>query len=486
MNKVNQLTISSRRVVSAIALVAIAGCGGNAASPPGAVTVVPPSSAKLQLAIGTADISGDSTGLNVVTTLRTPAGKSVLVNTPTLTGPFVLPATPGVANANGSTITTGPSAAEIAAGGLISASPQVAAGGTPAVSTFGNDGGVFAGGFQPANADNRGATLSANGDNPYPQPNYDSCAPAVPSSGASFNPDCAAGGTDYMSATVNMDTFLPIGGPPAFDPNNDGEGTRDGTFDSSVLGVNEGINVFAGVSVPAGQYNESTLIPSNGTTQTTVSAAPVSYASAPPLLPVPTAPTYMPDGSGGGYFVVGTLPAGVTDALIDVVDYGPDYGQYLAGTITSQPINCYTNGSYPAYFTIHTTPQLLAAATPTGTAALPDLDGVGSPTVHNPTICTAAENTAANGGTATDGDSYEVFLIGADYPIYASNVLFTLNTQLPTLTASPGASTDITISALGGSSDLLATARARAHHSRAIIRSNDVGHTVFGSTSIRR
>jgi hypothetical protein len=449
MNKVQQLTISSRSAVLAVALVAIAGCGGNAASPPGATTVVAPSTAKLQLAVGTANISGDSTGLNVVTTLRTPAGKSVLVNTPTLTGPFVVPSTPGVANGNGSTITTGPSPAEIAAGGLISASPQVEPGSTPATSTFGNDGGVFAGGFQPGNANNLGGTLSANGNNPYPQPNYDSCA--------SFNPDCSSG-VD-MGTTSNPDAFLPIGGPPAFDPNNDGEGTRDGTFDSGVLGVNEGINVFAGVTVNAGTYNESTLIPSNGTVQTTVTAPPFTLGT-PNLLAVPAAPTFVPDGNGGGSFTV-TLPAGATDGFINITDYGPDYGALEAGSIKSQPGNCYTNGSYPAYFTIHVTGS--------GTYTLPDSDGVGSPTVHNPTICTAAQNTAAQ-GAATDGDSYTAFLIAADYPIYASNVLFTLNTQLPTITASPGSSTDIAISALGGSSDVLAMARARAHKSKTSVR----------------
>jgi len=414
MNKVHQLTLSSRTAGAAIAALAIAGCGGNAASPPGAVTVVSPSKSTLQLAVGTANLFGTSTGLNVVTTLRTAAGKSVLVNTPKLTGPFVLPSTAGTPDANGATIATGPAPSEISAGGLISGSPQIEPGSTPATTTLGEDGGVFAGGLQPANANNLGGVESGgNINDPYPQPNYNN---------------------------ADANSFEPIGGPPAFDPNGDGEGTRDGTFPSSVLGVNEGINAFEGVTTEPGTYDESVLIPSNGTVQTTVTATP--YTLGPPtLLPIPTAPTYVPDGNGGGTFAV-TLPAGVTDALLNIEDLGPDYFADAAA-MTTQPINCYTNGSYPAYYTIHVTAS--------GSYTLPDSDGVGSPKVHNPTICTAAQNTAANGGTATDGDSYIVQLVGADYPLYASNVLFTLTTAAPNIFGA--GSDDITISPIVTSPD---------------------------------
>ena len=59
-----------------------------------------------------------------------------------------------------------------------------------------------------------------------------------------------------------------------------------------------------------------------------------------------------------------------------------------------------------------------------------------------------AQNTTANGGTATLGDAYTVQLIGADYPIYASNVLFTLTTPNPAILGA-GGSDDITISPIG-------------------------------------
>jgi hypothetical protein len=117
-----------------------------------------------------------------------------------------------------------------------------------------------------------------------------------------------------------------------------------------------------------------------------------------------------------------------------------------AATGAAAYINCYTNGSFPAYFTVH--------VTGTGTYALPDLDGVGSPTKHNPTICTAAQNAAvaanvtavaSNATGPVGGDQYTVQLIGADYPLYASNYLFNLGVQLPAITGSRG-SDDITIS----------------------------------------
>ncbi len=190
--------------------------------------------------------------------------------------------------------------------------------------------------------------------------------------------------------------------------------------------MNEGINAFAGVTVKPGTYTESVLIPSNGSVQTTLKTS-VALSSV-TLLGAATAPTFVPDGKGGGTFAV-TLPAGVTDALLNIEDLG----------VTGSK-NCYTNGTPPAYFTIHVTAS--------GTVTLPDTDGVGSPSVHNPTICTAAQNTAANGGTATAGDSYTVQLIGADYPIFASNVLFTLTSPNPTIAGSAG-SDDITISPLG-------------------------------------
>lgn len=404
--KVFRLNISRIAAVSAATL-AVAGCGGNSASPPSATTVVSPTSAKLQVAVGTANLFGLATGLNVTSTLRTPSGNSVLLNTPKLTGPFVLPATAGTADANGATIVDGPSPSEIKAGGIISATPQVLPG-TPAASipatTFGIRGGIFAGGFQPSNADNIGTVRST----PYTEPSYDQLA-------------------DTMAGDPNA--FVPYGGPPAFDPNGDGQGARDGTFDASIPGFNEFITIFQGVTVAPGAYTLSVGIPT--TTSTTTLTTSTTLGTVTKLGNV-AAPTFVPDGNGGGTFAV-VLPAGVTDGLLNILDSGP-----AARADKTVPSSCYLNGAPPAYFTIHVTGS--------GTYTLPDRDGVGSPSQKTPTICTAAENgaVAANAGLPTGGDQITVQLIGADYPIYASNYLFNQGQQTPNIKGAGG--NDITIS----------------------------------------
>jgi hypothetical protein len=419
-HKVSYLKISIRAAGAALAGLAIAGCGGNAASPEGAVTVVQPSTTKAQIVVGTANIFGTKTGMNVVATLRTPAGSSVLLTTPSISGSFTLPAIGGTPDGSGSTLVTGPSPYEIRHSGMIGATPQVAPGTTTiAPSTFGVDVGLFANGFLPANADNRGDVV----DTPDYQPFYDPANATLLSTGAIGDPN----------------SFIPWGGPPAFDPNKDNEGTRDGTFDPSVVGVNEGLNIFQGVTPRAGAYALNVVIPTNNGNTTITAATTLPAAVA---LGTVTAPAFVPDGAGGGKFNV-VLPAGANDGLLQIVDLGPVQS---AATGAAGYINCYTNGSFPAYFTVH--------VTGTGTYALPDLDGVGSPTKHNPTICTAAQNAAvaanvtavaSNAGGPVGGDQYTVQLIGADYPLYASNYLFNLGVQLPAIAGSRG-SDDITIS----------------------------------------
>ncbi len=402
---------NTRLALAATAVVAISGCGGNSASPIGATTVVQPATSKVQLAVGTANIFGLATGLNVTSTLRTTEGTSVLLNTPKLTGPFRLPGAAGTPDANGATIVDGPSASEIRSGGIISATNQVLPGtlasAIPAT-TFGIRGGVFAGGFQPANADNIGNFRNV----PYTVPAYDPLS------------DTDAG---------DPNAFTPWGGPPAFDPNKDGQGARDGTFDASVPGFNEFITVFQGVTVAAGTYTLAVTIPTNSTS-TTASLSASTTLGAVRTLGTVTAPTFVPNGSGGGTFAV-VLPAGVTDGLLNIEDFGP--APLADGTTFA---SCYLNGAPPAYFTIHVTGS--------GTYTLPNTDGVGSPTQKTPTICTAAQNAAvaSNAGTAPGPDVIAVQLIGADYPIYSSNYLFNLGVQTPNIKGAGG--NDITISAV--------------------------------------
>jgi hypothetical protein len=410
--------------------VVVAGCSSSATAPPTATTSVSPAASTLQVAVGTANLfstgeSGSTIGMNVVTTLRTPQGKSVLVSTPTLTGPFTLPSTPGTPDGSGSTVETGPSAAEIAHGGMISATPQVPPG-TVQInpSSFGVSGGDFANGFMPSNADNVGSVS----DTPYTQPLFGQCPPS--SSGCTPNPN----------------SFTAWGGPPAFDPNHDGQGTRDGTFDSSVFGVAEGINVFSGVTVNPGSYNMNVTIPTINQNFTKTAGTSVGTVT---TLGNAVAPAYTPDGNGGGSFNV-TLPSGATDGLVQILDLGP------TGTSSNPaPLNCYKQGQAPAIFTIHVTGS--------GPAALPDSDGPGNPNLHSPTICTAAQNAAV--GTTTGADNILVQLIAADYPLYASQYLFTLTNPAPHILG-PLGTDDISISPIASGTG----ARPRADMLRRLSR----------------
>lgn len=396
--------------------VAVVGCSSSATAPPTATTVVSPALSTLQVAVGTANLYGgdpkagnQSIGMNVVTTLRTPQGKSVLVSTPTLTGPFTLPATTRatafgiVPDASGSTVELGPTTAELAHGGMISATPQVPPG-TVQInpSSFGVSGGDFANGFMPSNADNVG-TVS---DTPYVEALYDQC-PGVP------------------SCTPNPNSFTAWGGPPAFDPNHDGQGTRDGTFDASVFGVAEGINVFFGTTVNPGAYTMNVTIPTINQNFTKTAGANVGTVH---TLPNAVAPVYKPDGNGGGTFAV-TMPAGASDGLIQILDLGP-----VGSSSNPTPLNCYKQGQAPAIFSIHVIGS--------GIARLPDNDGPGNPNLHSPTICTAAQNAAV--GT-TGADQIVVQLIAADYPLYASQYLFTLSNPAPNIVG-PLGTDDLTIS----------------------------------------
>ena len=122
-----------------LSLVALGGISALSACTSGQPAIVPPSTAvnlaataKLQFAVGTANIAG-TTGLNTVVTFRQPNGLSAtFVNTPTITGPatFVVP---------GSGLDTN----------TISGSPQVAAGLASTITTFGQNGGAFAYGLAP-------------------------------------------------------------------------------------------------------------------------------------------------------------------------------------------------------------------------------------------------------------------------------------------------------------------------------------------------
>ena len=456
------MNLKQTRYILAIAAagVLLSGCGGGGGNGskgiPPISSVNPVQTGTLEFAVGTANVYGTKTGLNVVSTYRQANGLSnVLVDTPTITGPFTLPTVSaagsnlegyGVLNDPYSTLPGGPSATEVAAGGTITGTSQLLPLGTPIcdqttpctvtnnatggsatiqpnTTTFGESGGVFVNGISPGNATTQGVAASYV---PYAEPMYDTTG----------------------------STFEPWGGPPAFDPNKDNMGLRDGltSLGNFVLGIPEGFTVFENVGVNAGTYNLSLTVPTgfNGPTPTfaTVAAAPAKLAST-ILLPTLAAPTLTLDMSGGAKF---TLPAsdfsgGISEVYVQIVDTGNGAASNCQGvTGADSSINVSSLGitvALPVYYTY--------VAKGPGTYNLPDKDGPnldtsGGPTALNPSpsICTAAQNTAAS-GKAAPGDNYSVQIIGTDYDMYGATYPISTSPS-PTLTNATNGQADITIS----------------------------------------
>ncbi len=416
----------------AAAGVLLGGCsgGGNGSSGiPATTSKNPIPGGKLSFAVGTANIAGTS-GLNVVAIYRAGNGLSnSLVNTPTITGPFTFTAAAVTAPAGAapfSTIPGGPSTSEATAGGTIMGTPQtVHQGTTPSAAnetSFGQSGGVFTNSIAPANS-------TVNG---------------VPYTNVPYGIDVYG-----LTALAGDPANAPWGGPPAFDPDKNGMGLRDGlnNLGAGVLGIPEGFTTFEGVTPSAGAYKLSVAVPtgfSGSTPQIGTVTASATLAST-AKLPTLTAPAIALDGGGGGTI---TLPAadftgGITEVYIQVIDTGN-------GATNCQGPRGATGGAGPVYYTV--------IAKAAGPYTLPDTDGpntntTGGPSglTPSPSICTVAQNTAANGGTASPGDNYEVYVVGTDYDMYGATFPIT-NAQAPTITGAAGQS-DITVSApLAGTS----------------------------------
>lgn len=453
----------ARRTLATLALAAIVplqGCGGAATGAPAVNSANPsnPSYSSLQFAVGTANLYGNPQfGLNVVSTLRQPDGASADgVTTPTITGPFKITASPVPSNSGladpYTTITgNGPSWRETA-GSSVTGTAQTVALGTPAcdgtnvsagftpcpnglspnTTSFGQSGGVFAMGLQPSN--HVGQTGQAYSYQPYAQPFYSAGDPT----------------SSYQ--------FIPWGGPPAFDPDATKMGERDGQSINGVdsfgdpyfLGVGEGLTLFDGVTPSNGTYTLSIAIATigDGGSVSTTTLSKTAKLNTSIVLPTLSAPSFTPDGKGGGSFTA-SLPPGVTEAYVQIVDFGPGGGPNDGAAANAG--NCQgPRGTRfaPVYYTIHITSAASA------TYALPDTIGPnlatsGGPSnlQPSPSICSAAQNTAANGGTATNGDDIVVQMIGFDYPIYQAALGLTQSTtpQNPTIANASGQA-DITIS----------------------------------------
>lgn len=414
--------LSKRPLLWAVAgALGLSACTAGQTGPPNVTVVNPSSSGRLQFAVGTANVAG-TPGLNVVATYRQANGASaVLVNTPKLTGPFTLPAATAPSNFYGggadglfnqgdpqATADTGPSADEVA-GRYIGGTAQTQASnpnqGVP--TTLGSSGGVFGNGFFPGNYTSSGNPYSYN---PYYQPFY---------AGNSATPGTA---------------FLPVGGPPTFDPNRNGGGTQDGSFSAPIKGISLGLSVFAGVTPGVGQYNLQVTIPTAGFP--VVSAPPATLAST-ALLPALTAPvvTFNGDGSAAVAYI---LPAGVAGAYVQLVDLN------------------YCNGGSPVPYTFWVTAS--------GSRAVPNTLGPKGKS-GGPAICTAAMNNAGSGGSVTTGDPVQAVLIGFDYDHNALQYNGTTGQAYPQAPALP-ARADVTISPIAtytqsGTGTVTITSRGR-------------------------
>ncbi len=413
----NHITIKQRGALAALLALGLSACSGSGTNPV-ASTKANLAANTLQFAVGTANVQGTA-GLNVVATYRQNAGgvnpgaSAVLVSSPTLSGPFTLAGAAGTPDGFGSTIVTGPAPAEIG-GHAMTSTGQTATN----VTTFGQSGGVFGLGIEPWNYNEGG---SPDGVAPYPVPLYDALSGA------------AAG---------DPNQFVPWGGPPAFDPNGDGEGTRDGNvYPGGTLGISEGLDVFDLAPV-GGSYSLAVAVPS--TTGGGITATANATLGSTTLLSATTAPVPVEDGNGGATFTV-TMPADETEAYLQIVDIGPETGD--AG--------CHA-GADPVYYTIEVHGS--------GTYTLGDKSGP----LGEPSICTSAQNTAANaaaggGPAAIDGDEFTVQYVGFDYPAYEMSYPNSLHNPAPTILGAKGQD-DISISAAATYKTTPAGAAPAAQH----------------------
>jgi hypothetical protein len=419
----------------------------------------------LEFSAGMLTISGTkgtiaASGLNIVSTLRSGSKSASLVSTPTITGPFDFSAfsmanrNAGIAGAGpgdpyatvfGSTQPNSPSGLFFGAPSVFDAShneltgtaqslpssgpgcdsavlsvpaPYVSCGAiqkTPSDRTFGQGGGVFGNGFQPANFTTSGTRTYA----PY--------------------------GIPFFATTANPHVipFQPWGGPPGFDSSNDGSGDRNGLYPPGVFGVITGITAMQlpqPASTLTGTYSLKVVAPASSGTTTTWGpiSATVNAAKA---LPAIARPKILLDGKGGATVTVPKFPAGVTEEYIFIIDNGPNPS--AAGT--SADANC--QGSFgtseaPVYYTlVFTTPGTFAppTTTPKGgveNVGLPDSIGPFVNSGGSPTICGSLQNSTAVRASVA-GDSYTVIGLGIDYDLYDA-MLPKNQSQTPTIVGAAG------------------------------------------------
>jgi hypothetical protein len=387
------------------------------------------SSNTLQFAVGTANMYGLGTALNVVATYRQPNGNSgTLLNSPTITLPAAIPAglSAGAAGTAYDACSTAPSAP--AAGETrITSTPQAVL--SNAVTSFGQSGGVYGLGIEPFNSQGQGdctpAGTNATGTPfqtaPYPVPLYDSLSPS------------------FAGAAGDPNAFVPWGGPPAFLLTGSTVSVvGNKNYPAGTAGVSEGIDVFAGIApVASGLYTLSLAIPTT-TAGTSTPSATFTLPAGLTVLGAATAPAFVPGGTGGGTFAF-VMPALATEAYVQITDVGPATAGAASCNGSGTGIKGVGNSTAtaatgtPVYYTLE--------ATASGAVTLPPALGPGA----TPSVCTAAQNTTANGNTATPDDQIVVQVVAFDYDLFHASYPASLGVASPVITGTH-ASDNITIS----------------------------------------
>ena len=332
-------------------LAALPACTSNqgAVAPP--VTPANLTANKLQFQVGTANYSG-AIALNTVVTYRQPNGLSALLDdTPVITLPFTNTAAPAGSVDNGANTISGV------------AQPANGVGVPP--STFGTGVGAFAYGFLASNS----TTTGANNSTFYPSTNR----------------------SPYYGAAIGQAARAFYFGPGNPMVSN----FKDGSFPNTFLGYPTGFTTF-GLTPTTGTYSLAVGLAGASVTVPTMTAT-TSLTSLTPL-PNFAAPTYTSDGAGGGTVTL-TVPAGVTETLVEVVDT--------------------TAGAYYSLIVRGTGPQTATLAPNLGTIS----GGVAGPSIAPPPA----------GSPPGTGDGVRVIAVGFDYPALEAAPIGSSPAQAPVI-----------------------------------------------------
>lgn len=278
-----------KKICAAAALagfLALPACTSNQIAAP-AVTQANVTLSQLQFQVGTANIAGHP-GLNAVVTFRQPNGLSaLLVNTPVITLPFTNSAPVALAGTDAGT-------------NHIGGTPQGPNGVAEPAATFSQSVGAFAYGLLASNS----ITSGTNNSVFYP----------------------ATNSQPYYAALIGVTPRAYYIGPGnAFVPN-----FNDGSLGTTFVGYPSGFTAFALAPV-AGTYSLAAGVSAVNATVPTFTATTTLTSTA--LLPAFPPAVYASDGVGGGTVSV-TVPLGVTETLVDVIDRqrGNYYTLVIRGT----------------------------------------------------------------------------------------------------------------------------------------------------------